>query len=125
MLLSGRRSAMDNVSASDPVKANKNTWVFTYLLHPKIKAFWHGQDPAKDKPLTGMALVNFKIQTSNDRYDQTSYNYAKEEGNTHWGVNNFPGLNITNAGNGDGHGFTFYYNLDWSALDDYSTQQRW
>jgi hypothetical protein len=26
---------------------------------------------------------------------------------------------------GPGRGFTFFYNLDWGALDDYSTQQNW
>ncbi len=105
----------------------RNTWAFTYSLHPRVKAIPKGADPLKAKPLTGAILVNLKMVTMNS-YDSelTSYNYTKFEDT--WNISNGSApLNFltpydTGAG---GHGNAFYFNLDWSALDDYSTQQEW
>ncbi len=105
----------------------RNTWVFTYSLHPRVKAIPKGANPLTAKPLTGAILVNLKILTMNS-YDRerTSYNYTKFEDT--WNISNGSGpLHFTtpyDTGAG-GHGNAFYFNLDWSALDDYSTQQKW
>ncbi len=108
----------------------RNTWAFTYSLHPRVKAIPKGAnplDPVAGKPLTGAILVNLKMVTMNsfDR-ELTSYNYTKFEDT--WNTSNGSApLNFTtpyDTGAG-GHGNAFYFNLDWSALDDYSTQQKW
>ncbi len=103
----------------------RNTWTFTYSLHPATKAFLKGANPNTARPLTGAILVNLKI-VSNNGTDNTWYNYTKLE-DTWNNSNGSSPLNFTTSydtGSG-GHGNTFYFNLDWSALDDYSTQQKW
>ena len=130
LLKSGRKSTASDVN---------NTWIFAYSLHPKVKAFLKGQDPKASAPLTGIILVNFKIIAKRVDYDKdknklvTNYHYTVNEPS--WGASG--SLNLLDAGKtssgrtdidsitGDGHGFVLFYNLDWSALDDYSTQQRW
>lgn len=106
----------------------RNTWTFTYSLHPETRAFLRDNsgnwvNPAtnegKQYEVHGAILVNFEIKGYNG-YDSMEYNYTQLED----GWNQTSPLNF-DAGNGSGHGNTFYFNLDWSALKDYSTQQKW
>lgn len=107
----------------------RNTWTFTYSLHPKTKAFLKGTNynPFTSKPLTGALLVNFKIMSVNAVDPGTTlYHYSKYEDT--WYKDSAFNSVVVDEGTSDevtAKGNVFYYNLDWSALDDYSTQQNW
>ena len=108
-------------------KSYRNTWTFTYSLHPEVKAYIKGANPFTAKPMTGALLVNFKIVTSNSVDPGTTrYHYTKyEEG---WYKNPvFDSIIVDEALPDEvkGKGNVFYYNLDWSAINDISPQQKW
>jgi hypothetical protein len=110
-------------------KNYRNTWTFSYSIHPKTKAFLKGTnyDPFKTRPLTGPILVNFKIIGYSSNKDSEIYNYTNLES---WASNpTFKDVFIKNSDDTyevkPYNGNVFYFNLDHSALDDYSTQQKW
>ena len=142
---------------STDYNAHRNTWTFSFSLHPKTKAILKKPDPSNSskyipgdlsivdpmtgvvktaKPVTGAILVNFKILTKNsldkgsastkDKY--TAYNYSNFE--TTWTSANKGNLALGKVTSDvpkhskEGYGNTFFYNFDWSALDDYTMQQK-
>lgn len=146
-LLEGRRSweFSENDKNQDQITADqdnyfirfknyRNTWTFTYSIHPKVKAFLKGTDydPFTSKPLTGAILVNFKIVTHNS-IDDTRYLYTRYENNWYENLkdgnmkNKLKAITIDEGTEDEvkGKGNVFYFNLDWSVLDDYSMQQKW
>ncbi len=90
-------------------------WQFAYYLPPTTKAYLT-TDTDKKHPLTGLLKVEFAITGDIDgptTLDGSKvYDYANKPQNR-------GGLKSGSEVVG-----VFYYNLDWSALDDYSTQQK-
>lgn len=108
-------------------KEELTSWRFSYYLPANVKAYAPSVNPAlyttpaqiaKLKTLQKKGLIQIKFNIEGVLEGPT-----KISGNNTYDFTNKAKNPVDTAG-GLGGGGVFYYNMDWTALNDYSTQQR-